>query len=452
MTEHEHDEGLAPVEWLLLIPTAALWMVNGLAGFLLFTIFVGYAIYRQNPAAFAGLLDAPAKALPSRAGRSRGQRQGRSDDDALLHALLDDDQADDAPQAQAAPALAVVPWREWRKQAVHAHHLLVIGNTGSGKTTLVRALLTGKQGAILILDPKNRPDKWGGIEAIGLDDQAEYTRIEHALRHVLHELRQRQRALNEGHEDFVPLTVVVDEAPDVAEECPTFPTVFKRVGSLGRELHISLIVLSQRRSVKALDISGDGEARDNFTKILMGGFARRAVPALDGQQHCAVLDAEGERRVLDIRPLPAYARLPIKAGVVSGVAMDSTGERTDRTEDVPGTGTNERSTPGTPQQNGAYEDVPGSVPGTYQGIPGTRTEGNTGDNRDVSDEQIRTWAREGLKRSQICDRLRGTKQKRLERLSQVLGPHDAQDRTDDHSDAQADDDDDPPPAFGWLGC
>jgi hypothetical protein len=422
-------------------------MVNGLAGFLLFTVFVGYAIYRQNPDAFAGLLDAPARVLPSRAGRSGGQRQARSDDDALLHSLLDEGQAD---KAQAASALAVVPWREWRLQAVKAHHLLVIGSTGSGKTTLVRALLTGKRGAVLILDPKNRPGKWGGIEAIGLDDQAEYTRIEQALQRVLHELRQRQRALNEGHDDFTPLTVVVDEAPDVAEECPTFPTVFKRVGSLGRELHISLIVLSQRRSVKALDISGDGEARDNFTKILMGGFARRVVPALEGQRHCAVLDAEGDLRVLETWPLPAYAKLPMKAGVVSGVAVSDTGERTDRTGDVPGTGTDAEGTPGTPRQNSTHDDVPGSVPGMYQGVPGRRTEGDTGDNRDVSDEQIRAWAREGLKRSQICDRLRGTKQKRLDRLNQVLGSRD-QDRADDHSEAQTDDDNDPPPAFGWLG-
>jgi hypothetical protein len=443
MTGHEHDEGLAPIEWLLLIPTAALWMVNGLAGFLFFTIFVGYTIYRQNPDAFAGLLDAPAKALPTRAGRSRGQRQARSDDDALLHSLLDEGQADAASQAQATSALAVVPWREWRVQAVKAHHLLVIGSTGSGKTTLVRALLVGKRGAVLILDPKTRPGKWGGIEAIGLDDQAEYSHIEQALQRVLHELRQRQRALNEGHDDFTPLTVVVDEAPDVASECLAFPPVFKRVGSLGRELHISLIVLSQRRSVKALDISGDGEARDNFTKILMGGFARRVVPALEGQQHCAVLDVEGEQRVLETWPLPAYAKLPIKAGVVSGVAMGDTrghtGAHTPHTGYVPGMSDD---TGDMPRQNGTHDDDTGYVPGMH-------TPDDTGDdtpqNGDVSDDQIRAWDREGLSRSQIRARLRGANQKRRERLNRVLGPHDAQ-----GDDDQADDDD-PPPAFGWLG-
>jgi hypothetical protein len=426
VSEHEHDEGLAPVEWLLLVPTAAIWMVNGLAGFLLFTIFVGYAIYRQNPDAFAGLLDAPARMLPSKAGRSgpRGQGRALNDDDALLHSLLDD-QADDAPQAQAAPALAVVPWRQWRVQAVRAHHLLVIGSTGSGKTTLVRALLTGKRGAVLILDPKNRPGKWGGIEAIGLDDDAEYTYIERALQHVLLVLRQRQRALNNGADDFTPLAVVVDEAPDVADECPTFPPVFKRVGSLGRELQISLIVLSQRSTVRPLGIVGDGQARDNFTKILMGTFARRTVPALEGQRHCAVLDDEGELRVLETWPLPSYAKLPIKAGVVSGVAMGDTGGHTAHTGDVPGI---DDDTGGMPYQNGTRAGHTGDVPGMH-------THPDTGDDTpqdgDVSDDQIRAWAREGLSRGQIRARLRGANQKRRERLNRVLGPHDAQSDDDD---------------------
>jgi hypothetical protein len=402
---------------------------------LLFSIFVGYAIYRQNPDAFAGLLDAPARALPTRAGRSGGQRQARSDDDALLHSLLTDGQADAAPQAQVAPELAVVPWREWRLQAVKAHHLLVIGNTDSGKTTLVRALLTGKRGAIIVLDPKNRPGKWGGIEAIGLDDQAEYTRIEHALRQVLHELRQRQRALNDGADAFTPLTVVVDEAPDVADECPTFPPVFKRVGSLGRELQISLIVLSQRSTVKPLGISGDGQARDNFTRILMGSFARRAVPALEGQRHCAVLDAEGERRVLETWPLPAYAKLPIRAGVVSGVAM---GDTSDDTTD-------------TRYQAGMAREVGGIGPDTRgdgdHTTPDTScdtradTSFDTTPDDGITPEQIRAWYAAGVSKKRIKERLRGSGQQRQERLNRALGQHAEQER---------DDDDPPPPAFGFL--
>jgi hypothetical protein len=46
MSEHDHDEGLAPIEWVLLVPTAAVWMVNGLAGFMLFTVFVGCKFQR----------------------------------------------------------------------------------------------------------------------------------------------------------------------------------------------------------------------------------------------------------------------------------------------------------------------------------------------------------------------------------------------------------------------
>lgn len=425
MTEHEHDEGLAPVEWLLLVPTAAVWMVNGLAGFLLFSIFIGYAVYRQNPAEFRALVDAPAR-LTARPGR--GQRRPPSDDDAYLQGLLASGPEVDSQPSQA-PAL--VPWRQWRIRAVKAHHLLIIGNTDSGKTTLARALLTGKRGAIIVLDPKNRPGKWGDIAAIGLDDDAGYSQIERALQHVLTELRRRQRALNDGSDDFTPLAVVVDEAPDVADEAPSFATVFKRVGSVGRELNISLIALSQRHTVKALGISGDGQARDNFTKILMGKFARRAMPALSGQPYCAVLDDDDELQALDVAPLPTYARLPIKAGVVSGFAMGDTRDDTRGTRYPAGTG---------PVGAGIAPDTSESdddtSPGTwYDTSPDTSPDTSQGDDDGITPEQIRAWHAAGLSKRKIKDRLRGSGSRRQARLNAALA---------------SEGDDGPPSAFGWL--
>jgi hypothetical protein len=330
--------------------------------------------------------------------------------DTTLHSLLQQPANTAAPATAAAPpADTVVPWKTWRVQAVKAHHLLIIGNTDSGKTTLVRALLPGKRGALLVIDPKNRPGKWGQIQAIGLDDDAEYTQIEQALQQVLRELRQRQRALNHGETDFQPLTVVVDEAPDVADECSTFPLLFKRVGSVGRELQISLIVLSQRSTVRALGIEGDGQSRDNFTKILMGKFARQAAPSLAGQRYCAVLDAEGDQHVLDVAPLPTYAQLPLKAEVVSGIAESNTSD-----------------TDSVPVRTGTYQHTAHTTP---KPAPATDT--------GITDEQIREMKQQGLSDNKICAYLSGSKPARLARIRQALD--------------QAGNDDEPPPAFRMLG-
>jgi hypothetical protein len=351
------------------------------------------------------------------------QHTSAPDQSELLHTLLaTPPHPPPATQPAAASSTtappAVLPWKQWRLQAVHAHHLLIIGNTDSGKTTLVRALLTGKRGNILIIDPKNRPGKWGDITAIGLDDDAEYTRIDQALQHVLHELRQRQKALNHGSTDFTPLTVVVDEAPDVADECAAFPTLFKRVGSVGRELHISLIVLSQRSTVKPLGIEGDGQSRDNFTKILMGSFARRFVPALAGQRYCAILDNDSEQHILDVSPLPTYARLPLTAhtwGAIQGHGQDEQEaaggclwlQEPDRT--------------GTDSQQGAL-----LAPGV-----GTRTGSDTdasGRDRsdtdavrdDISDDEvIRLLLRRGTSANNICRVMGGTRDITLARIKRI---------------------------------
>jgi hypothetical protein len=397
-----HDEGLTLGEWLLLVPTAAVWMVNGLAGFVLFCIFIGYSAYRQHPHAFTSLLPPPTQRHLSC--RDTTSRMSTTDEDYLQHLLSAQVPPQTASEASTIPT--PVSWRQWRIQAVRAHHLLVIGNTDSGKTTLVRALLPGKRGTILVIDPKNRPGKWGTIEAIGLDDNAEYTQIERALQLVLHELRQRQRALNHGETEFLPLTVVVDEAPDVADECSsTFPTLFKRVSSVGRELRISLIILSQRSTVKPLGIVGDGQSRDNFTKILMGSFARRAVPRLAGQHYCAVLDVEGEQHILDVSPLPIYAQMPLKAGVVSGIALSDTSDDTRHTRGIPGM-------PDPPP--GMHADT--SVPNDTRYTGGI----NTTAPDEPSDEQIRRWFTEGMSKRKIKDRLRGSQQQRQERLNRVL--------------------------------
>jgi hypothetical protein len=195
----EHDEGLTPAEWLLLVPTAVVWMINGLAGFALFCLFVGYIVYRQNPDAFE-LAESVQRQLPRRRGSIK--RRASDSDDAYLQHLLGGDIREQQTASRPAPVSAAIPWRQWRVWVVKAHHLFIVGNTDSGKTTLARALLPGKKGVILVVDPKNRPGKWGGIAAIGLDDDAEYTQIEQALQMVLAELRQRQRALNRGYTDL----------------------------------------------------------------------------------------------------------------------------------------------------------------------------------------------------------------------------------------------------------
>ncbi|NJL55441.1 ATP-binding cassette domain-containing protein [bacterium] len=209
------------------------------------------------------------------------------------------------------PAPVVLPAQEGLAALARASHLLVIGDTGSGKTTLIRALLTTlPPGEVLVLDPKAWPDKWGQIAAIGLDGEAEYSQIEAALQAVLTEVRQRLAVLNQGQHHFPRLTVVVDALNDVADVCATMSKVFARVDSIGRELNISLITIAQRPTVKARKIDGDGDSRQNYTQVLLGKYAAKAVPATAGAR-VAVLAAADGVTVVDTGPLERLMQHPI---------------------------------------------------------------------------------------------------------------------------------------------
>jgi hypothetical protein len=204
-----------------------------------------------------------------------------------------------------------MPFRTWFHQhAVPAHHLLIVGETGSGKTTCVRAILTQRPGKLVVVDPKDRPGKWG-ITAIGLTDELTYDRIEWILQELLNELKRRQKALNRGQTAFEPLTVVCDEFLLISRKCPLASDVFVTASIIGRELGVSFIALVQFATVKALGIEGEGDSRANFTWLHLGAFATRALPTLTHQPYPGVLEQRGQLHAVDTTPLHTYARIPI---------------------------------------------------------------------------------------------------------------------------------------------
>lgn len=194
-----------------------------------------------------------------------------------------------------------------------APHLLVIGGTGTGKTTLVQAILATRSGQVVIADPKWQPGKWGGAPCAPIDDDGSFTQINSLLGAVLAEVRARLVAMKRGTQHFAPLTVVVDEFVTVRLACPdTAPMLLKLLGSIGRELRVRLIALSTSDRVKSLGIEGEGDARENYTIIRLGKPALLVQPACQAQARPACLEWRGAftpivtEGVVDLaaRPLP----------------------------------------------------------------------------------------------------------------------------------------------------
>lgn len=150
-------------------------------------------------------------------------------------------------------------------------HTLIIGATGTGKTTFTRALLGTRPGLLVVLTPKPDPSDWPAVPIITIGDDGGFAELTTTFEQLDREVKRRLVASKRGLPVGDPLTIVCDDWPVLASECGKPATdLFKLVGRLGRSLRVRLVVLSQSERVKSLGLDGEGDAVDNFAKVLLG--------------------------------------------------------------------------------------------------------------------------------------------------------------------------------------
>lgn len=176
-------------------------------------------------------------------------------------------QAAPAPQAAAAGPLRPAEWlRTLNGEPDRAPHSLIIGPSGAGKTTLAAAVLGKRGGATVVLSPKVNAGNWRGAETITLDDEGSYAPLAAALGALEREKRRRIVALRRG-EALKPLTVVLDETPELVANVPDTGPFVVSMASIGRELGMRLVLLSTSERVGALGIKGRGDTLANFVRV-----------------------------------------------------------------------------------------------------------------------------------------------------------------------------------------
>jgi hypothetical protein len=288
-----------------------------------------------------------------------------------------------------------------------ALHLLVIGHTRGGKTTLIHELAqrwarAGRR--VLVCDPDAAPGLWAGCRVAGAGDDMEG--IGRALDSVrgLVERRREQRA--GGRRQFAPLYVVLDEAQDILHQVdgarPLYETLLRRGGKLG----IHLIVGVHDRQAGTMKLEGATHLLINFGHVVN-------VRMVDGRRVADVETSEGTQRM----PVPVLPDLDtlitpqegesdeLLHSLLDGAGMRDTGAYPLRTPCVP-------PVQGTHQGTEACTPVQGGVQG---GVHGSAYQGGT-----LSDEDIRQMKRDGYSNAAIKQRLRGTNQARTRRLRAAL--------------------------------
>lgn len=159
-------------------------------------------------------------------------------------------------------------------EAIDGKHVFIIGDTGTGKSSLAQWLAYRLGGEVTVYDPDASPDEWQGLKVIGR--KGNFAAIQEAMEADLEELQRRIELRGEsGDRALLGLesTTIAEEFPLLASEVEIASDWLIKHGNRGRKPKRCIIALSQTDAVKSLGIEGEGQARKNFRYVRLGKFA-----------------------------------------------------------------------------------------------------------------------------------------------------------------------------------
>lgn len=158
--------------------------------------------------------------------------------------------------------------------SITGKHVLIVGDTGSGKSTIAQYIAKSLAGTVKVYDPDATPVEWDGLPVTGRG--ADFDSIDTAMADDLLEMTDRITArattgdsANAGKE----LCIIAEEFPLLKDECSMSGEWLGKIARRGRKPKMLLCILSQSDTVQALGIEGDGAIRQNFRYVRLGRFA-----------------------------------------------------------------------------------------------------------------------------------------------------------------------------------
>ncbi|CAN1213538.1 DUF87 domain-containing protein [Tumidithrix helvetica PCC 7403] len=160
------------------------------------------------------------------------------------------------------------------REALKKPHIMLVGSTGAGKSTLAKYLAANCQAYVIVIDPHMAKGDWGDLPVYGA--KRNYTEIAEIMGVLLELMQRRHDRRPEGETNFAPVVIIADEYPSIAaspEAGKIASSWMKLISREARKVSIRLVLLTQSPEVKAIGLEGEGSVRDNFCFVRLGEFA-----------------------------------------------------------------------------------------------------------------------------------------------------------------------------------
>jgi hypothetical protein len=177
---------------------------------------------------------------------------------------------DPAPTLHIVPAPEPEPTSDLINVLFPALHLLFVGPTRSGKTSIVHelALQWAADGQrVLVCDPDAAPGLWTGCDVCGGGD--DWLAISETLDRCSAEITHRRQLRASGQRrTFLPLYLVLCEYGEIVQQCEQARPVVEMALRRGGKLNVHLVLDLQDKLVKTLGMEGQSALRQNFTYVV----------------------------------------------------------------------------------------------------------------------------------------------------------------------------------------
>lgn len=165
-------------------------------------------------------------------------------------------------------------------------HLIVIGATGGGKTTLLYEIarnLIARNIQVIVLDPDATIDDWEGSYVYGAgDDFNDMLRAIDYIWDVIH-VRREERA--GGIRQFEPLYVIMDEYADIQAECTGVGRLTENLLRRARKLDIHLIIGVGDTQVRTIGFERKSELLKHATIVDVSKVGNDRIATINNTQH-----------------------------------------------------------------------------------------------------------------------------------------------------------------------